>query len=530
MASPWQALALFSPVLGPPGSEALIRNGPLPWWTHPELKLSLWRPLSSLLMWLDVAAFGRQSVWLYHLHSAAWYLAVIAACAVLLRRALPGAIGAGALLLFAIDGVHWMSVTWLAQRNALVAAAPALLALAAHVRWREEGWRPGLPLSLLGFVVGLAGGEAALGVYCYLVAYELCGGWRPGRWLVALAPSAALAAGHFWLYRRLGFGARGSGVYLDPLGSPWTFVAALPERLLALSAGQLLTVPADLRPRAVPLVGGLLALALVAVVLGRAWSTLTSAERGGARWLLVGGVLSLVPVAATAPHNRLLLLPSLGGAVLVAILVRHGWTARRRWERAVAYGLVLVHVPLALSGWAVGHYRYAVAGPWAEEVLLASHLDVVSRRVVLVVAPDFATTAYAPSVRAYRERPLPRSWWTLSAAPYDHRLTRTGVDRFELEVLGGRMLTTIYERVFRGPDPPLRAGTQVALEGATVTVLEADAVGPRRVAFHFTVPLEDPSLLILEWRDGRLLPMPLPAIGASRELPRTPGPLTALGF
>ncbi len=531
LGSPWQALDLFNLIPGDPATvEALIRGGPLPWWTHPGLKLAFWRPLASVLIRLDVAAFG-QSVWLYHLHSAVWYLAVIGACALLLRRALPGALGAGALLLFALDGVHWMPVTWLANRNALVAAAPALLGLVAHVRWREERWRPGLPLSLLGFAVGLAGGEAALGVFGYLAAYELVAGpWTARKGLAALLPSAALGAGYAVLYRALGYGVRGSGLYLDPFSSLGAFVTTLPERLLAMSAGQLVAVPADLRPRVVPVVCGALAVALGGLMLCRAWGGLTGAQRRGARWLLAGAGLSLLPVAATEPMNRLLLLPSLGGAVLVAILVRYGWTATGRLERAAAYGLLVVHVPLSAIGWITHHHGLATAGPRAEEVLLTRHLEVASRRVVLIAAPDFATAVYAQSVRAYRGVPQPRAWWTLSAAPYDHRLTRTGMDSFELEVVGGRMLSTAYERVFRGSDPALRAGARVALDGATATVLDADEVGPKRVAFHFAVPLEDPSLLILEWRDGKLQPMALPAVGASRYLPYTPGPLSPLGF
>ena len=80
-----------------------------------------------------------------------------------------------ALLVFTLDSSHTWPVAWIANRNALVAAVPALLGLVAHLRWREQGWRPGLPLSMLGLGVGLLGGEAALGVFAYVGAYELVG-------------------------------------------------------------------------------------------------------------------------------------------------------------------------------------------------------------------------------------------------------------------------------------------------------------------------------------------------------------------
>ena len=84
--------------------------------------------------------------------------------------ALAGTGGVPALFLFAVDESHLFAALWLANRNALVAAVPVLFGLCAHLRWREDGWRWGLPLSLGGYVVGLLGGETALGALAYLAA------------------------------------------------------------------------------------------------------------------------------------------------------------------------------------------------------------------------------------------------------------------------------------------------------------------------------------------------------------------------
>ncbi len=69
---------------------------------------------------------------------------------------------------------------WLANRNALVSTTAALLGLVMHLEWREARRPWALALSLVGFAVGLAAGETALGVLAYLLAYELLGargGW-----------------------------------------------------------------------------------------------------------------------------------------------------------------------------------------------------------------------------------------------------------------------------------------------------------------------------------------------------------------
>jgi hypothetical protein len=102
---------------------------------------------------------------------------------------------------------------------------------------------------------------------------------------------------------------------------------------------------------------------------------------------------------------------------------------------------------------------------------------------------------------------MPRAWWPLSIAPFDHRLTRTGERAGELELEGGEF--------FRAEEQPLVVGQQVALDGMTVTVLDANGPRPTRVGFVADVPLEDPSLLFLVWKDGGLRRTPLPPVGQS---------------
>ena len=46
-----------------------------------------------------------------------------------------------------------------------------------------------------------------------------------------------------------------------------------------------------------------------------------------------------------------------------------------------------------------------------------------------------------------------------------------------------------------------------------VTVLEADGAGPTRVGYAFDAPLEDPSLLLLHWKDGALRRFTPPGVG-----------------
>ena len=86
-----------------------------------------------------------------HLQSLAWYLLLLWACALLLRRALPSLWGP-ALLVYSIDPTHAVTVAWLANRNALVAAACAAWGLVAHLRYREGHFRLSSGLHSTGYM------------------------------------------------------------------------------------------------------------------------------------------------------------------------------------------------------------------------------------------------------------------------------------------------------------------------------------------------------------------------------------------
>ncbi|MEZ4240737.1 MAG: TauD/TfdA family dioxygenase, partial [Myxococcota bacterium] len=204
---------------------ALVQSGTFPWWTAPDLKIALFRPLASALLQLDHALFGTWAAG-YHAHSLLWFLALIAALGAVLRRVLPPGLAAVAVVVFAVDQSHWYTVSWISNRHALVSAVAAMAMLWAHLRWRREGWRPGLPLSLLAQGAALAAGEGGLSALGFVVAYELAGAEDgPRARLRAVLPSLGVAAGYLALYGALGYGAHGAGAFVDPLSEPLRFVA-----------------------------------------------------------------------------------------------------------------------------------------------------------------------------------------------------------------------------------------------------------------------------------------------------------------
>jgi len=120
--------------------------------------------------------------------------------------------GALALWIFAVAPAHMQPYGWIASRHMLVAGVPAMFGVLAHVRAREEGWRPGRWVAPLAVGVGLLGGEAALGGLALWIAYDLAGPSTPGAWrarLLAALPAVAVAAAYLALYTWFGGGTAG---------------------------------------------------------------------------------------------------------------------------------------------------------------------------------------------------------------------------------------------------------------------------------------------------------------------------------
>jgi hypothetical protein len=524
---------LFSFVDGKAELEPLVGAGTLPWWSHPELRLRGLRPLASALIALDHRLLGL-SPFAQHLHSFGWFALLVAGHALLARRLLPLGPAALAVALFAIDPTHVMPIGWLANRTALVSAALGVLALWAHLRRREDGWRPGAPLATLLFALSLAAGEYALAMLAYLVAYEVVAG--PGRareralaTLTGLVPALLYMAARVWL----GYGASGSTSYVDPLESPGKFALAAVLRVPALLASELSLSPPD------PVIAGTVAagpigLAVLLVMLGLVLALVPGAlartapqtkRKAGA--FALGALFSLMPLAATSPSARLLLVPSIGGSIAIAALLLDGARAvtspeRRRkarsWLRAsITLPLALLHLggsPIATwygaSGWRDLHLR-------RRETYLSAPIDdrrVAEQTLVLVNATDPLALISVPYVRATNGSPMPKHWRALSITRRGQRLARPADDTLEVSIKGVGLLEDPVAQLFRSIESPLAPGDVVTLPDVRVEVVEVGGWGPTRVRYRFTKSLDDPLLVVLVSHKGALRRLPPLRVGA----------------
>ncbi len=519
-ATPWNMFDLFG------GAAPLVAPQDDPWWHHDAMRLQLMRPLAALTHMFDLRLFT-SPVWM-HLHSLLWYGLLLAAVGRLYRTTMPGAhVWAPALLLYAVDHSHGMVVGWLAARGAIVGALGAVLCLLAHDRWRTRGRWSDAVLAALALSAALLANEGAVGAGGYLAAYALCrerGPWW--RRAASLVPAAVIVVIWRACTVAAGYGAAHSGFYFDPASEgAWFLGRAVVHAILMI--GSQVFVPVGEALGMAPGLYGPGAVVVAGLLAGVLW--LARGELRGSpslRFWAVGALLSALPLGATLPTDRQLLLIGVGvfgfaGAWLAEPPTR----PRPRIVRGLAWawlGLHLVVSPLLVPLRATSP---AQIHGLAESATAAVVTATPPRQVILVRVPNDLVMLYGRAGWRLHARPFPGSLQYLYAGLGELTITRIDAHTLELRPADG-WLRAPLDRLHRAADDELRAGQQIHRAGLTVMIVEATDDGrPTVVRVRLDRPLEDPGLAWYTWEGRTPRPVQLPAIGEAQISPPQPNPL-----
>lgn len=497
----------------------LREQGSFGWWSAEQLRVRFFRPISALTHALDYAVWP-DAVWLMHLESALIYAALTWLVARLVQRVHgPGMIAGIAGLVFAIDESHAAAAYWISGRNTLIAAAFGVLALLAHLRWRERdrGARAAWPwalLAALALAASLLSAEAGLCSFGYLLAWSLC--CERGRLLARLGPVVpyvlVIAAWRI-AYVSAGFGASQSSVYLDIGASPLTFAS----RSLVFSPAltfTTLSLPITDVILARPWTSGLLALG--GLLLIGAIAPLLRADPRARAWLL-GMMFAAVPFAATWPTTRLLPVLSIGGAALIG-LVHHSWRTGEVHGRLrrTAYGLMLA-CNLVLAPIAFVFAGLSTVLLEAPHRVLAEELpeDAPDTACLILNSPTEITNLYTKALRETAGQRWPQPTYLLYVGIEPLEVIRT--DERTLELISERgWAGEQLDRLSRDWRDGFVVGQQVRLAHAEITVLDVTSDGrPRHVRVELDRSLDAVAIYGLgqDGESGTTLERWRPAIG-----------------
>jgi len=536
---------LFVAVSPDKNLERFKNYGVLPWWTYENLRVSFWRPLTSLTHWLDYRLFPN-SVVMMHVHNILWFTAVIYLVSILYRRLIgPDWIAGLAAVLYLLDDNSYFPAMWVANRNIFLSLFFAILTLLAHHRWRQHNSLAAAivaPFCLLG---SLLSAEAGIATFAYLFAYAVSldrVNWI--RRVLSLLPAVLVIVLWHIIYNAKGYGAYGGDFYLDPVREPLNYAWAVVERGSFLLASQWTSLPAEIFGfihDAARIQYWLIAMAFV-VLIPIAFLPLLYRSRLAQFWL-VGMYLSVLPICATIPMNRNLLFVGIGAFGLIAQFVggfldKESWLPKSRlWRTSglvICIVLLLIHLPIAAAN--------RIAAPKVTSMIideLKSTMDVglltgsENQDLVIINAPNPASFIYIPFSRAYEGKPLPQAIRVLAPGFVPLEVTRTGEKTLMLRTQSSNFLTCPQNRELdfvyfyenfsdvRSVKNPLRAGDRIELPRLFVKVITADNdVFPTEVLFTFAVSLDDSSLRWLQWDwdDESYIPFSVPAIGEKSEI------------
>lgn len=524
-------------------TQSIIDLGAAPWWTDTDLKMEFFRPLTEITHWIDYRLWPTSPA-IMHAENIAWYFAVILMLGVFTRRLhtpdrvkqedyrhshQPDVIAGLAVLLFAISGIHAITVTWLACRNTLISTFFGLLTLYLHHQWREHSSGRHFALSLVALCTSLLSAEYGVSTLAFLASYALCLDRSPlQQRLRSVAPAFDIAILYLAFYAKSGFGVKNSELYTSPSDGVGHFIATVamrvPEMLGANLSGlslYLLQQPLTIKMAAIGF-SALAALPLLPVL----------RQSRQARFFLLGALGALVPVSSVVLSDRVLLFSSIGIMPVIAEAIVH-WA--QTLKRPVASGLRKTVAGSALLILVLAHFviaplefvpEYAFALQLQKDIVLKpvesiQQIPDLSGKTVIIINPSLpmASAGFMP-VMATDGKPVPQHLWALAPGKYPVTIDRPDANSLRITPEKGFLLgnDAWYVHSHR---KGFHVGDIFTLSGLTITVEALNDEGaPSRALFQFEKPLEATDFVWLRYRtdnektdSGICVDWTLPTIG-----------------
>jgi hypothetical protein len=362
------------------------------------------------------------------------------------------------------------------------------------------------PAALLCLAIALLAGENGLCTTAYLFAFAVWLDPQPTLFkrLLTLVPYAIVSFIWLGFYKFANFGAHGSGMYTDPLTAPLAYVGALVERMPILLEAHFSALPVSLEELRMP---GWLQAIFLAISAAMIWPVLR--QSASARFFLTGLLVSLLPVCAAKPEDRLLVFSSFAAMGLVASTLVY-WFGRseKHWTTTLGRGIsvimLVVHLvcsPLSFVA------NYALPAMALNRITVQPALSMpvtaadAGRDVVLLNPPVVAAAFFQAWVRLDQDLPIARNTWILASGMHPLSITRLDDHALLLAPQAG-FLDTPNDWYIRSPLQPLSVGQTIDQGNMLVTVKSLTRDGrPAQVEFRFTESLDSDNLRLLRWEE-----------------------------
>lgn len=518
--------------------QALKDFGMMPWWAEDNIKLHFFRPLASLSHYIDYQLWPN-SPKIMHFFDLCWYLlGIFLLFKLYLRLHIARPVALLALLIFILNINTFHVITWIASRSMLMVLALGCFTLYSYHRSLDE--KPWYFIALASLTLCLLSAEAGLSICAYLAAYFFTLDQRP--WLSRIKhilPFAALAVLWLTAYQMLGFGAKGGDFYLDPAANISAFLQQaayrLPASFFELASGSAL-FSGQVRPDIRTVNFALFGVAVLLFIGYLLWHELKNNQ--ALQFCLLGSVFALLPGLSIVLSPRVMILPSMGFAVVLATLLLGSATGLRLWLlRFSKIVIVLFHIILAAVIALIMNFQSINKAMTAEQphgfVDLGIN-DYADKHLIALNSLQPFWFAFIAHQLDYTEQALPRTLRLLSTNFYTVKLTRLSEQRLLLE---GQPLLQ-YDRehlldlsqqpeghhiyltwelmgIFRSDQSPWQEAQQFDLPEMRIQVQTLHQGKPQALLIELKKPLVHYRFIYQDAKNSEFQLLELPAIGES---------------
>ncbi|NRA41671.1 MAG: hypothetical protein HRU21_05100 [Pseudomonadales bacterium] len=431
--------------------QALRDFGILPWWTSDQALLHFYRPLASLTHYLDYQLWPNSSIAM-HAINMLWYisgLAIIYRC--FLTLGLTQSVSRLALLLIILDHSVFQVVTWIAARNALMVVALGFACLTfyhmACQAWQDNRHRlfAGYYLiSLLLLLLTMLTGEAVITICAYLGAYMLVFDRR--QWwqrVISLLPFAVLIIIWRLLYQQAGFGASGVDFYLDPGRDPLAFLS-LAQTKVWLSFFELFSAIDVMSGQIRPDIRMLLGIPGALLFLGFTYLVVKAYRQQqlskAALCLYLGSCMALLPGLAIALSPRVMIIPFIGLAAVLAELLLINRTTIGLWLTRCYVYIVHILISFALAFWVLTtsiadtfNSLQSKTGVQHEQRVKLGENDYADKHLVVMSTAKPFWLSFIAHELDYFQLPLPKTSRVLTTNWFPMTVSRLSEQQFVIE-------------------------------------------------------------------------------------------------
>ena len=339
----------------------------LPWWSNPEMKIKFWRPLSALSHYLDYQLWPN-NIKAMHMHSMLWYLLLVLFSYVFFKQILGTLSAQWAAIIFCLDFSHFANLSWLANRNSLIASSLVLITCICFIKAYRLNKKQYFLFSICAYALALLAAEVSLlalfipASYLYFFYDKKHSDLDNKNLVYVFAVYASVALIFLLGYQYMGYGISHSGLYLNPLENPLLTLQSLITKIPVFYFGQIFAIEGfyNVFSPHLKLLSSILCLLLLLVFF---YFLKGFYKQEKVLFFVSNSLLALIPASLFALADmRLSLLSSVFSAALLAICLTHFYQyafINKNFSRKYGLSLLLIlFAHIGINGMQWAHIAY----------------------------------------------------------------------------------------------------------------------------------------------------------------------------